>query len=353
MASTPDQPASWWRRNLLSICALALMLNCVPLAVVFPADYLLFQPQPYLDAVEQSGFYQTYPRVLYDLAIGGGELTLPGVAGFIQTLFPADKTESVMRFIFPENWVRVQVQRSMTQFWAYYNANSRSLQVAVDFRPVKKRLQGEDGRALVSAAFNGLEECSAQDVLNIAALVLQGKTDQLPHCKPPKAVEGLVTSGLQLALQKLTGGLPDEIVLMRRSSPDPLYAGPGGVYADLRNGLRFSTAFVLMLFAAACVLLDYSWKRVVEWAGVPLYAGGIFSAILASLLGTGSRWLADGIAGILPGTARIVFSLFSGIALTVFQQFLAWMGVAGVILALVGLVLVLVGRGIREMRTGK
>ncbi|HMN62486.1 MAG TPA: hypothetical protein PJ988_19125, partial [Anaerolinea sp.] len=329
---------------LLAACALVLMLTCVPLAAVFPADYVLFQPQPYLDAVEQSGFYQTYPQVIYGLAVSGGELTLPGVAGFIQTLFPADKTESVRRFIFPENWVRAQVERAVRGFWAYYNFGARDLRVAVDFRQVKTRLQGEDGRALVSAAFMGLAECSAQDLLTIARLALQGKTDEMPRCRPPRQVEGLVYGGLQLALEKLTGGLPDEVVLMRRSSPDPLYGGPGGIYTYFRNGLRFIAALLVMLLAAAIVLMDYSVRRVVEWAGMPLYAGGILAAVLASGLGVGARWMAGGIAGILPGTARIIFGLFSGMALTVFQQFLAWMGVAGVILALVGLVAILVGR---------
>ena len=123
--SSPTAGTSWWRRNLLAVCALVLMLTCVPLAAVFPAEFVLFQPQPYLDAIEQSGFYETYPLVIYDLAISGGELTLPGVAAFVQTLFPVEKTESVMRFIFPENWVRAQVERSIRQFWGYYNFQRR------------------------------------------------------------------------------------------------------------------------------------------------------------------------------------------------------------------------------------
>jgi hypothetical protein len=346
-SSSPVEAASWWRRNLLAVCTLVLMLTCVPAAALFPAEAILFQPQPYLDAIEQSGFYQTYPLVFYDMAISGGEMTLPGVAGFVQSLFPMDKAESVMRFIFPENWVRGQVEGNIRQFWGYYNFNAHDLRMSIDFQPVKKRLQGEDGRALVSAAFNELKECSPQDLLNIASLVLQGKTDELPRCKPPRQVEGLVISGLQLTLEKLTSGLPDEAVLLQRSSPDPQGYGPGGGYALLRNSLRFSVVFLVMLLVAATVLLDYSGKRLIEWAGVPLYAGGVFSAILASLLGAGGRWLADGIGTILPGTAKIVFGLFSGMALTVFQQFLAWMGVGGVILALVGLVLILISRGLR------
>jgi len=346
--SRATESIPWWRRNLLAVCALALMLTCVPLAAVFPADFILFQPDPYLDAVERSGFYETYPQVAYDLAVSGGELTLPGVAGFIQALFPADKTVSVMRFIFPENWVRAQVQRTVRQYWDYYNFHARELRVAVDFRPVKARLQGEDGKALVSAAFMGLPECTPQYLLSIAALALQGKTDEMPRCRPPRQVEGLVYGGLQLALQKLTGALPDELVLMQRSSPDPLYAGPGGLYADFRNGLRFSAALLLILLAAAVVLLDYSVRRLVEWAGMPLYAGGVLAAVLASMFGAGARWLAGAITAILPATAKTVFGLFSAMALTVFQQFLAWMGVAGVILTIIGLSLILASRWVRK-----
>jgi hypothetical protein len=99
------------------------------------------------------------------------------------------------------------------------------------------------------------------------------------------------------------------------------------LYAAFRYGLRFNILFLAMLLAAAIVLSGYSWQRFLEWAGTPLYTGGLLAAVLATLMGLGARGLADAISGILPATAKQVFGFFSGIALGVFQQFLAWMGV--------------------------
>ena len=153
-----------------------------------------------------------------------------------------------------------------------------------------------------------------------------------------------------MALEKLTGGLPDEAVLMERSSPDPQDTGPGGVYALLRNGLRFSIAVPgdaagSSVYAAEIIRVGGWWIG----QGIPLYAGGIFSAVTGILCWA---W-----PGALAGRRhrrhscrerrKSVFGLFSGMALTVFQQFLAWMGVCGVILALVGLVLILISRWMR------
>ena len=334
----------WWRRVLLACCAMLVMTISIPAAAVFPAEYILFQPQPYLDQIERSGFYENYPALAFDLIEAGGELTLPGAANFIKSVFPPDRYESVIRFILPEYWVRLQIERMVRQYWAFYNFESASLRLVLDFRPVKARMNGAEGQALVQAAFQGLPECTVQDVLTMGGLLLKGQTEGFPRCRPPHQIEQPVFDGLQLALKGFTGALPDEMVLMQRSSPDINQMGPGGLYPAFRHGLRWNILFLLMLFALAIVLLDYSWRRFLEWAGAPLYIGGLLAAVLASLMGVGARGLAGGIGGILPATARQVFSLFSGMVLGVFQQFLAWMGVAGVVLAVVGLGLILLSR---------
>ena len=334
----------WWRRVLLACCAMLVMIVSIPAAAVFPADNILFQPEPYLEQIERSGFYQTYPGLAFDLLQAGGELTLPGVAAFIEGLFPPDRYESVIRFILPEDWMRAQTAEIVSRFWAYYNFESADLRLVLDFRPVKARLRGEEGQALVQEAFLGLPECSAQDLLNMGLLLLQGKTEEFPRCRPPSLIETPVYKGMQLALEGFTGTLPDEMVLMTRSSGDPARMGPGGLYAGFRYGLRFNILFLPMLLTAAIVLSGYSWQRFLEWAGTPLYTGGLLAAVLATLMGLGARGLADAISGILPATAKQVFGFFSGIALGVFQQFLAWMGVAGVVLAVVGLGLIILSR---------
>lgn len=335
---------TWWRRILLGVCALLLMVVSIPAQAAIPAESLLFEPQPYLEALERSGFYEDYPRVAFDLATAGGDLVLPGLAQFVEKLFQPDRYESVMRFIFPEYWVRRQMEQMVTQFWAYNNFETREMRLVLDFRPVKARLEGEDGRALISGAFQNLPECSAQDLLSMAALALQGRTDEMPQCKPPRQLEGLVFGGLQQMLEGFTGTLPDELVLMQRESPKPEMLGPGGLYRFLRYGLRYSLLMVVMLLAAGALLLGYERARLIEWAGTPFYLGGLLGAVLCALAGVFARWLSEAIAGILQGTARLTFEFFSGVFLDVFQQFLAWAGVAGAIWALIGLVLILVSR---------
>ncbi len=345
MNSLPDpHNRPWWRRILLGLCALALMVTSFPAQAAIPAESVLFQPEPYLEALERSSFYEAYPQVAIGLMTAGGELVLPGVSHFIQKLFPATRYESVLRFIFPEIWVRVQVKRIIEQYWAYYNFEARDMRLVLDFQPVKLRLEGADGRALVQDVFAGLPECSAQDLLAIAGQVLQGNTDQMPQCKPPRQLESLVVGGIQAVLTGFTGTLPDEVVLMQRSSPRPDQYGPGGPYRWLRYGLRLSVPVVVLLLVAGTLLLGYDRRRLIEWAGVPFYLGGVLGAILAALTGMGARWLGGAIASILPTTARTIFEYFSSVFLDVFQQFLAWTGVVAAGWALVGLVLILFSR---------
>jgi hypothetical protein len=334
----------WWRRILLSVCALALMVVTIPAVIVFPAEYILFQPQTTLDAVESSGFYQKYPELVLDLIQAGGEVLAPGAVKFVQAYFPADRLTSVIRFIYPEEWVRAQVDRAVSHFWAYYNLEDSRLYIALDFRPIKARLKGNEGKILVAEAFQGLPDCNLQDALTIATLLMQKKTEGLPSCKPPKQVEGVVVGVIQLALEGITDGLPDEKVLVMRFNPVIGRYGPGGIYEQLRFGLRFSLMLMVLLMLGAISLLDYSWRNFLEWAGVPLYSSGLISAGLASLAGVSARWLDNVVSASLPGSSRVIFSFISGIALTIFQNFLAWVAVAAVIVAVLGLGMILFSR---------
>ena len=72
--ATDSGSGVWWRRVLLACCAMLVMIVSIPAAAVFPADNILFQPEPYLEQIERSGFYETYPGLAFDLLEAGGSL---------------------------------------------------------------------------------------------------------------------------------------------------------------------------------------------------------------------------------------------------------------------------------------
>ncbi|MBI4927914.1 MAG: hypothetical protein HY835_09115 [Anaerolineae bacterium] len=339
--STQPRSSHWWKKVLLSILSLVLMASSIPTAAVFPADYVFFQPQPDLDQLERSGIEQKYA----DLATGyaGQDETFSGLTNFIRTLFPADRYAAILTFIFPSDWLVSQLKHMITDYWAYYNFEARALSLQLDFVPIKQRLQGQTGKALVSEVFDNLPECTAQNLLEIGAQLLKGQEVNWVRCKPPEAFQEPVYTGIQTLLTGMTGGLPDQVVLMQRESETPGRYGPGGSYAKFRYGLRLSFVLTLMLLVAGYMLKN-SLLGLLEWSGPPLFVGGILAALLASGTGAAATWLAQAVIAILPGSAGPFFELVSGIVLGVFEQALAWCGFAGVIIATIGLFAILISR---------
>lgn len=338
-------PASWVRRALRSMSALLLMLSLIPAAVAFPAEQILFQPQPYLDALESSGWYTQYPRLLTELIQGWGGWLIPGLTPMLQALFPPDQTQQIIRFIFPESWVRDQTEQLVTHFWVLaFSSTPGETPLTLNFLPVKTRLRGDEGRALIQKAFQNLPACTPHDLLTIAGLALQTKPDSPIQCRPPALLEPLVITGLQSTLQAFIDQLPDQAVLTKA------YPSPGknlsthGLLRSIRRFLRVSIFSVFLFLTFGFFLARWNFVHWVEWAGFPFYVGGLLGAVLSGLAGAGLRWFMEVIAVWLPGSVQEVSLFFSGVVYRVLEQFLLWAAAAEIACALTGLALILISR---------
>ena len=77
-------PFSRARRTALSLCALFLAVLLPLAAAALPLERFIFRPDPLLSALENSGFYQQYPRLLLSFAAAGGDLLNPGLGGWVE-----------------------------------------------------------------------------------------------------------------------------------------------------------------------------------------------------------------------------------------------------------------------------
>lgn len=337
-------PGSWVRRTLRSISALLLMLSLIPAAAALPAEQILFQPRPYLGAFESSGWYTQYPHLLLAMVQGWSGWLIPGLVPTIQTLFPPDQTQQIIRFIFPESWVRAQTEQLVTHFWVLaFSSNPAETPLTLSFLSIKMRLMGDDGRALIQKAFQNLPTCTPQDLLTIAGSALQGKTDSPIQCRPPELLESLVITGLQSTLQALINQLPDEVVLTQ-VQPSRGVPSTYGLFRSIRSILRGSIFSVVLFLTLGFFLARRNFIHWVEWASFPTYIGGLLGAVLAGFVGAGLRWLIEVIAAWLPGSVQEVFLFFGGVVYQVIERFLLWTAAAEIVCALVGLALILISR---------
>jgi hypothetical protein len=333
------RPLSAWKRTLLFGCALWLALACPFAAATFPAEYILFKPQPYLNALEQSGFYRNYPALMLDFIGAGGDLFVPGMGRAVLGFLQAQNAENVLRFVFPQDWVSTQTEKTLRNFWAYYNYEARELNLSVDLLPVKAHLTGTAARTLISDTMAGWPDCSAENILQIGLLLLKGETDNLPRCRPPQLLENGMLGGLELGLQSFAQSLPEQVWLLPRQAGE--IRGP---YHTFRYGLRFAPAGLVLICLGAAGLLGFSGRRFWAWLGLPLYSGGLLTALLAALAGWLIGWLLPMPAGLFPGPAAQLYQFFSTVLLRVGTDFLIAMALLGLGLAVVGLGLRLLGR---------
>jgi hypothetical protein len=328
--------AAGWKRTLLALCAIWIVV-CTPLAIgAIPAEYVLFRPAPYLKAMEQVGLYRRYPALLLDFTASGGNLFVPGLGDVLLRYLRQRGAEEALVFLFPEEWVRGQTETLVERFWSYYNFETPQLDLSLDLAPLKARLSGEEGAAVIREGVASWPVCSAQDDLRILGLLLQGNTNDLPQCLPPGKIGEAFLSALQLGLKTFAQTLPERVQLF------PFQSGPPvGVYRDLRLGLRCAPVFLLLVCLLAAGLLEFSPRRFWAWSAIPLYTGGLVCALSTALLTWLARWIILAPLGLLPVPAAEVYSFFSLVFLRVGEQTLLWTAAAGLILTASGLVLYL------------
>lgn len=318
-----------YRRTLLILLAFCLAASLLPFAALPAVESVLFRPEPLLSALETAGFYQQYPRLMTAFSAAGGDLIVPGLGGWVTRNLTASGLENALKFLFPEDWVRAETGRLTVDFYAYLNFEAPNLDLSLNLGPVRDRLTGGEGRNLVKQALDGWEPCTLETGLLAGALLLQGRTAELPHCRPPDSLMPAYLQILQAGFDALASGLPERISLL---PPQPL--PPSGPYAVLRWGLRLSPLLPVMLLLLAFLVLR-SPRALLAWSGVPFYTGGLSGVLSAGLLGIGAAWILALPAPVLPLPVAELYIFAAGVFLAVWRQFLLnWVMIAALFASL-------------------
>lgn len=329
---------------LLLLLAFGLVALTPAAVASIPAEFILFRPAPYLDALESGGYYREYPQLMLDFLASGGDLFAPGLGSWVMGVFNPQDVQGTLRFLFPEDWVRSQTGALVENFWGYYNFEREDLSLVVDFQPVKQRLSSTQSLALVQSALGGWPSCSAQDLVQLGLAIAQGSPSAAyPHCRPPQPLEGLLEQLVQSSLSTFAGALPAQVWIV-----PPRSGSAGTVYLVLRWAMRLAPLGYLALCLAGAALLGFSWRRAAAWISLPLYTGGLACALFAAA----AVWLAGGLipaAGLpFPRPAAELTAFALGVILTVARRFLVAAALSSLGLALAGLVLYWLTRRVPE-----
>jgi hypothetical protein len=233
--------------------------------------------------------------------------------------------------------VRSQTEKLIRDYFAYTNFDSPSLDLFLDLRPVKLRLNSGEGRLLIEQTIGFWPTCTLDDALLATALLLQGRTAEMPRCKPPDELVPAYMEMLQLGMNGVAAGLPERLQLL-----PPRVTPPAGVYPVLRWAVRLSPLALLFFSLAAAALLGWSGRATLAWGGTPLYAGGLLAVLSAGFSVALAAWLLPlPLPALSPALAEL-YRFFGSVFLTVWREFLLSWTISGAVLASIGMAFIFV-----------
>lgn len=309
-------------------CAVMLVVTGVAGLLLFNIERQAFSGETFKQAFERQNLYARMPAILAG-ALQKSIAQNPNADPFLRGLPPAELEPAIAGILPPED-LKALSDDTLDAVFSYLNNLSDS--VSVSLLPVKSRLAGPAGEALVMRIINAQPDCTLEQLLQMGMGFLSG---DIALCKPPAEMMGLITPMLTSQLQFMATAMPDRVVLV---SPGDTTVDPRIRLNGARLVMKWSPILPVLFLAALTVLAVSNFTDWLKWWGYPfLVIGGIsvIAALIGSpVLGIVIRGVIRSQAGFLP---PILIAALGETVSAVSRQILSPVVVQGGILGFVGL----------------
>lgn len=256
-------------------CAVMLVVTGVAALLLFNIERQAFSAGTFQQAFERQNLYARMPAILAG-ALQTSIAQNGNADPFLRTLPPAELEAAIADILPPED-LKALSDDTLDSVFGYLNNQSDS--VSVSLLPVKSRLAGPAGEALIMRVLNAQPDCTLEQLLQMGMGFLSG---DIALCKPPAEMMGMVTPMLSSQLQFMATAIPDRVVLVSAgdSTVDPRIRLNGA-----RLVMKWSPVLPLLFLVALTVLAIRNLTDWLKWWGYPFLIIGGISAI-AALLGS-------------------------------------------------------------------
>ena len=342
-------------RFLRFLFATILLIFAVPAVFTGPAQAILFQPQPYEQAMRDQQVYQQAPAWLAQALPGAGMLSSPqGVQGDPLQYLNEQEYERILRLLMPVDWIASQGDSLIQQLWAFLNFHTTQLSLTIDLTELKAKLAGPEGDHIAADVMQTWPPCSLDLAQSLAQQLLSGSLPGVPVCRPPDILLPAAESAMQAAIRGLAARLPDQISLGHLldliGGNNPAVQTARGAFYDSYRVLRILLGvapIIALLAALGIAVVSIPRPRLIPATlGRPLMLGGLGALIIAVVLFLFGNAIATLIVGslIVPKPAGL-FQALVGVVQSVGNRFLIVSAVVAAAVAAVGIGLAAVGRG--------
>ena len=323
------------RKGLSFLLAILLVLTTVLAIFLFNFERKAFSPALYQRVFANENFYGRIPVVMGQaLANGNKHSNLPVS---LQGL-SAQGWEKFLRTLLPPETLKVMGDQALASMFAYLNSETNS--ATISLMPLKASLQTDAGTQAVIGLIQTLPACTLEQIAQIALAALTQQ--QIALCNPPEQLLGVIMPLIQVQLQSASAVIPNEVTL---ASVQDQQNDPRQRLKIARLMMRLSPLLPLGFLLLLTLVTVRSLHEWLNWWGFPIMASGV----IAALMGLTSAPIASlVIKGILEKRMpvylpSILFENGNQLAAAIVDELLKPVLWQGVMLALLGFVMVLIG----------
>lgn len=273
-------------RVLAGLAAAAFIVSLPVTMLARNIAVVIFEPQAltqvFSDRLIASGLLR---QTVVD-NVFGGEASLEGLSlqSATQYLTP-EQRDKMMDLLVPEAWVRDQVLRVTTDFFAWFDTPATRLVLSVDTTPLVAKLAGEPAAGVVETIVASWPDCTSEDVGQMLGLGAVPGQEGFPYCEPPEPLRGVLVRTIAGSLRIIGEALPAQLPIADQDfgeSGNPLQVKEQ--VRLVRFVARWGILVSLSLLGVIMVLAVRSWRGLARWWGIPLLLGGLI-AFLPVLMG--------------------------------------------------------------------
>lgn len=326
------------RNMLAAIFGILFIITGVLALFFFHMDRLAFRAEVYQRVFANDGFYNRLPAVLAE-ALAASTSGQSGFPLVIQGL-TAQNWETFLRAILPQESLKVMGDEALASIFAYVNDQADIAQLSL--KPLKDNLASDTGVQAVYTLLNSQPECTLAQLAEMALFALQ--QGQIQICKPAQELHSMLTPVIRIQLQVTAGLLPDQVILTSVEN-QPGQIDPRERLKLIRQGMRLSPILPLGLLLMVTVLAVRSLKGWLLWWGVPFTITGGTAALIGFSGAPIARLILQGIlVNNLPTyLPAIMLDYASQLSAAMVNELLSPVIGQGLLLALLGLVMILIG----------
>jgi hypothetical protein len=340
-------------RNIFSVIIGVLLGLILLFGIIWvPIQKVLMQPDAYKQASQDQGLYRVYPILISGVLSGDSSSNILGDGlGQLTSKLDQDRLNDFIFSMVPPEWFQEQVDLNLDRVFGFLHGSEDTLSLGVDLNGFKNNLGQENS---VRGVIQLLPVCTTADLAGLLSLL--GGEKNLPLCRFPDEVMGLVFPVIQPFILNMVSQIPDQIPLITLSLQSP-NTPPGLVtFVNLvRNSNTISGILIglnILLLTALVLVSTPGWKIKIRNCGIVFLAAGTAGLVLDFIF-----WL-----GINSGTNGVITSatsafpadigeVITGIYLQIANSFVMVASLAGFIVLTSGVILFVISRTILKSQS--